>query len=160
MPRSASMPEAAYDSRKETLAHIGRVRSLLMEGVAELHLRASQHDKSKLAEPEKSMYDEFTPKLRASTYGSPEYKGFLDAMGPALQHHYEHNRHHPEFHKRGVHGMNLLDMFEMLADWKAASERHADGDLRRSILINAERFNYDGEFADMLIRTAEDLGWL
>ena len=28
----------------------------------------------------------------------------------------------------------------MLADWKAATERHADGDLLRSLRLNTERF--------------------
>ena len=65
-------------------------------------------------------FDEYTPKLKHSTYGTDEYKGFLAGMGAGLEHHYAHNRHHPEHHAGGVHGMNLVDLIEMLADWKAA----------------------------------------
>lgn len=37
--------------------------------------------------------------------------------------------------------MNLIDIVEMLADWKASSERQQNGNLLTSIEINAERFN-------------------
>jgi hypothetical protein len=36
--------------------------------------------------------------------------------------------------------MNLVDLIEMLCDWKAASTRHNDGNLRRSIEVNGDRF--------------------
>lgn len=81
-------------------------------------------------------------------------------MGEGLQHHYAVNRHHPEHHADGIHGMNLIDLVEMLADWKAATLRHADGDLARSIEQNRERFGYGDEIAGLLLRTAEDMGWL
>lgn len=149
-----------YDSRPATWEHIDRVRQLLGEIVADFSLRADVHDRSKLEEPEKSMYDEFTPKLRDSTYGSDEYRSFLEAMGPALQHHYEKNPHHPEHHPDGIHGMNLLELLEMLADWKAATERHADGSLDRSISQNRERFGYGDEIEGLLRRTAGFLDWL
>lgn len=151
-----------YDSRPETLAHIARVRHLLAEVGLDLMGRAERHDASKLEDPEKSMFDEYTPALRELEYGSLEYKRALKAMGPALQHHYEHNDHHPEHHgSPGVYSMNLIQLIEMLADWKAAGERHADGgDLRRSIIQNAERFKYDDWMTNLLLRTAAYLGWI
>jgi hypothetical protein len=48
----------------------------------------------------------------------------------------------------------------MLADWKAATLRHADGDLARSIEQNAERFGYGDEIKRLLIHTAAYFGWL
>jgi hypothetical protein len=42
--------------------------------------------------------------------------------------------------------MDLVQVIEMLADWKAATLRHADGDLARSIEQNAERFGYGDQF--------------
>jgi hypothetical protein len=58
-------------------------------------------------------------------------------MGDGLKHHYSHNRHHPEFFgEDGVDGMTLVDLIEMLADWKAATERHDDGDLAKSLEIH------------------------
>ena len=130
------------------------------EVTEQLTTRGLTHDKSKLFEPEKAIFDEFTPKLKAAKYGSEEYKGFLKEMRVALEHHYMHNRHHPESFEAGVSSMNLLDLIEMLADWKAAGERMADGgNLGRSIVINADRFGMSGWLKDCLLHTAEDLGW-
>jgi hypothetical protein len=149
-----------YDSRPDTHEHIAEVRGRLLAVARDLIDRADRHDRSKLAEPELSVFDEFTPKLRDSTYGSAEYEGFREAMGEGLRHHYAANRHHPEHHGEGIAGMNLLDVIEMLADWKAATMRHADGDLARSIEHNAERFGYGEEFKRLLENTARDLGWI
>jgi hypothetical protein len=81
-------------------------------------------------------------------------------MGEALQHHYEVNRHHPEHFPNGIDDMNLLDVIEMLADWKAATLRHADGDLDRSITQNAERFGYGAQLEGILRNTARQLAWI
>jgi Family of unknown function (DUF5662) len=148
-----------YDSRNDTLAHIGQVQALLSDVITDLRARARAHDQSKLAEPEKSVFDVFTPKLRDSTYGSDEYKQFLAGMGEGLRHHYAVNDHHPEHHPSGIRSMDLIQLTEMLADWKAATLRHADGDLRRSISQNAERFGYGEELEHILLNTAERLGW-
>ena len=77
-----------YDSRKDTSEHIDTVRKLLFKVQAALGLRAMAHDASKLEDPEKSVFDEFTPKLKGTTYGSDEYKEFLKEMQVGLQHHY------------------------------------------------------------------------
>lgn len=151
---------SGYDSRPDTLAHIETVRRYLATVVKCLQNRAADHDRSKLEEPEKSTFDEFTPKLRGSTYGSEEYASFLAAMKPALDHHYAHNAHHPEHHPNGVRDMSLLDLVEMLCDWKAATERHADGSLARSIEINQTRFGYSDELKAILTNTARAMGWI
>jgi hypothetical protein len=151
---------SGYDSRPDTYQHIESVRLRLMAVVLRLIERAQLHDASKLQEPELSVFNEYTPKLRDSTYGSDEYKSFLDGMGEGLRHHYEVNDHHPEHHADGIHGMDLLQMTELLADWKAATTRHADGDLGRSIEQNAERFGYGDEIKRLLLNTAENMGWL
>lgn len=153
-------PEGEYDSRPDTIAHIGTVRGFLGVFVKLLKARAEVHDASKLADPEKAAFDEFTPKLKGSTYGSDEYKSFLAAMKPALDHHYAHNSHHPEHFPDGIQGMSLLDLLEMLADWKAATERHADGNLARSIEINQKRFGYGDQLKSLLVNTARMMGWV
>ena len=85
-----------YDSRPDTYEHIKTVQHYLHRFIEEFLWRMKRHDESKLQEPEVGMYDEFTPKLRALTYGSQAYKDRLKEMGPALEHHYAHNEHHPE----------------------------------------------------------------
>jgi hypothetical protein len=126
----------------------------------DLHARAVHHDESKLVEPELSVFNEYTPKLRDSTYGSEEYKSYLVGMGEGLKHHYAANDHHPEHFENGVADMDLIQMTEMLADWKAATLRHANGDLRLSIEQNAIRFGYGPEVLQLLCNTARRMGWL
>lgn len=155
------MPELAYDSTADTLKHSLRVGALMGVAITELVHRSVRHDLSKTEPPELEIFNEFTPKLKGSTYGSDEYKGFLEAMGDGLRHHYAHNRHHPEhFGALGVAGMTLVDLVEMLADWKAATERHDDGDLARSLEIQRERFKISPQLAAILRNTAAHFGWI
>lgn len=139
----------------DTFRHIERVRNLLNTCVVDLLRRAELHDQTKLESPEVEAFTEYTPKLATCTYGSDEYKGYLVAIKPALDHHYAHNRHHPEHHKNGVDDMNLLDIVEMLCDWKAASERHNDGNIRKSIEVNADRFRLSPQLVKILENTAD-----
>lgn len=174
-----------------------------MAVVTDLLRRSWEHDRSKLESPERETFDEFTPKLTATTYGSEEYRSFLAAMKPALDHHYAHNSHHPEHYRwhcgicggsfsdeqapayrwsesethrwcprccpaggsviweaelmdkpdRGIRGMSLFDLIEMLCDWKAATLRHNDGNIRRSIELNQKRFGYSDELKQILLNT-------
>lgn len=148
-----------YDSRPATYEHIDKVRGLLLACAEELLHRAHDHDRSKLEDPELATFDEFTPKLAGMVYGSDEYKACLEAMGPALAHHYTHNSHHPEHYPNGVRGMTLLDVVEMLCDWKAASLRTKDGDLRASLDLNQDRFDYS-EDLQAIFRNTLDSGLL
>lgn len=148
-----------YDSRPDTITHIKRVQRLLEEVRANLALRANVHDASKVESPEVEVFDRETPKLRELTYNSDDYKAALERLGEGLQHHYAHNSHHPEHWPNGIRDMSLLDIVEMFADWKAATERHADGNLTRSIDQNAERFGYSDELRQIFHNTARELGW-
>lgn len=149
----------SYDSTQDTVRHIQQVVALLEKIVINIENRSACHDESKLHEPEKPMYDEFTPKLKESTYGSDEYKQFLVDMGAALKHHYENNSHHPEHYPNGINGMSLLDVIEMLADWKAAGMRHADGNIQQSLEINKARFGVSDQLFEILQNTVRELGW-
>jgi hypothetical protein len=184
----------AYDSRPDTEAHIREVQRRLARVLSELSGRSFLHDKSKLEEPEKSLFDKYTPLLRDTTYGSDQYKKYLEEMGSALNHHYEKNSHHPEhylkpagpeierirkhvegmsFHdpardwllsylrerESRINGMSLLDVVEMLADWKAAGMRHKDGNLMESLEINRKRFGISDQLFSILINTVKELEW-
>lgn len=149
-----------YDSTEDTMNHIHRVQELMDEAMLQLADRAYVHDLSKRADPEKSAFDIATPKLKELEYGSDEYKASLADLGVALQHHYAHNSHHPEHYPDGIRGMSLLDVIEMLIDWKAASERHATGDITASIEKNQERFGYSDDLKTIFHNTAKEMGWL
>jgi hypothetical protein len=144
-----------YDSKQDTLDHINMVQALLKPVIAALTLRQLAHDITKLYNPEKAIFDEYTPKLKGTTYGSDEYKGYLAEMKVALDHHYGANRHHPEHFPDGIKGMTLVDLIEMICDWKAATLRHADGDIMRSLEVNQSRFGYSDELKQILKNTVE-----
>lgn len=148
-----------YDSKADTLLHIKRVAELMTNASSELIRRANVHDNSKLESPEKELFDEFTPKLKGCTYGSEEYKDYLKELKVALDHHYQNNSHHPEHYENGVNGFDLFDLMEMFFDWKAAGERHADGNIYKSIEINKERFQLSEQIVDIFNNTAKRLNW-
>ena len=185
------MDKKLYDSTMDTIEHINTVRRFMSYVQDNIVQRMICHDSSKLRSPEKELFDEFTPKLKNSTYGSDEYKEFLKSMKVALDHHYKMNSHHPEHYKiwrcdicsyqmneedampdrcprcnlaeselthvSGIYGMSLLDILEMLIDWKSATLRHEDGNILKSIEINQKRFGYSNELKTILLNTVKEL---
>ena len=149
----------SYDSTADTLDHMRKVQRNLNGFLLELLVRSEIHDNSKLESPEKEIFDQVTPKLRGLTYGSDEYKAAIAELGEALTHHYANNSHHPEHYPNGVNGMSLLDLVEMFCDWKAASERHADGDFAKSLEISRKRFGISDQLAEIFENTRRALGW-
>jgi len=169
-----------YDSREDTLRHIEQVRKYLDVLIMAIVNRKEGHDASKLQPPEKETFDRVTPLLRRLTYGpllrrltygSDEYKTVLAEMKVALDHHYAHNRHHPEHFKgtevrqggdvverwdAGMLGMTLVDLIEMFCDWCAATERHNDGNIGKSIDHNMKRFGYGETLASIMCNTAQE----
>ena len=152
--------QSGYDSTADTLKHSLRVGELMGQPVKELVDRSVRHDRSKTEDPELAVFNEFTPKLKTSTYGSEEYSGYLASMRVGLDHHYAHNRHHPEHFAEGIDGMTLVDLIEMLADWRAATERHADGSLVKSLSIQKARFGISDQLERILWNTARHFRWL
>lgn len=135
-----------------TLHKVWVARNLARVGV-ELARRAVMHDLSKYAKVEAEGFAEVIFDLKTTTYGTEEYRALLRRIRPSLDHHYARNTHHPEHWRGGFADMGLLDRIEMLCDWEAASRRHADGNLARSIRQNQERFDY----SDADARALEDL---
>jgi hypothetical protein len=144
----------SYSSKTATLEHKMMVLKYMNVVIQELIERAAVHDNSKLESPEVEYFDEFTPKLGATQYGSPEYKAFLEGMKPGLDHHYAVNRHHPEHFPKGIKDMNLVDLIEMICDWKASTLRQQGGNLLKSIENNANRFEYTQELSAIFVNTA------
>lgn len=122
-----------------------------------LTTRGVNHDVVKLDSPEVEIFAEHTDALKDLEYNSEEYKQHLAAMKPALDHHYAQCRHHPEHFQNGINDMNLIDLVEMLADWKAASERQHNGNLLTSIEQNAVRFKMSDQLKQILLNTAKTL---
>lgn len=146
-----------YDSAEDTKAHIKKVGWYLGIYCDELKQRGLVHDASKLENPEKEYFDKYTPRLAGLTFGTPEYTQNIQDLKPALEHHYANNSHHPQYYENGINGMNLFDIIEMFADWKASGERGKGGNIFKSIEINAERFGISKQLKSILINTAKYL---
>lgn len=54
-----------------------------------------------------------------------------------------------------VNDMNLVDLVEMFCDWKAAGERHHNGNILKSIEVNAGRFHISPQLRRVLENTAK-----
>lgn len=141
-------------STYKTLRHIETVRNYLNCIIKEILNRQENHDQTKLQSPEVEIFDIYTDKLRNITYGSDEYKNCMKEMEVAINHHNCINRHHPEHFLNGIKDMNIVDIIEMLCDWKAASLRHNDGNILKSIDLNQQRFGYSDELKQILKNTA------
>lgn len=158
-----------YQTISETLIHIDLVSQYLESIKYELSLRQFSHDRSKL-QPEEldtsftlgeigspgESFIEYSPKLKASEYNSPEYHANLAAMKPALDHHYAHNKHHIQFHEEGLMGMTLVDIIEMLVDWVASASR-SNSDIYKSLEMNKERFNIPDPLYQILKNTIDKM---
>jgi hypothetical protein len=140
----------------QTQDHKMLVHKYLTQYIRELKERSLVHDASKLIDPELGIFTKYSDLLKASVYGSDEYKYILSQMKVALDHHYTHNSHHPEHYVEGVDGMNLLDLVEMFFDWYAATFRHDTGDIHRSIELNKDRFRLSNQLVNILHNTADD----
>lgn len=141
----------------ETFKHIHRVRHFLFLMMEELDRRAREHDASKLDSPEAEIFGEWTPELAKVEYMSPEYKVLMEKVRPATDHHYANNRHHPEHWPKGVEDMTLCDLVEMLCDWKAATERNKNGNIRTSIEKNTARYNLSPQLAQVMQNTVREM---
>lgn len=148
------IPEVEIERCKaETQDHIRKVAANLNIFIKELINRAEHHDDSKLESPELEGYAGLSTKLKDIEYGSDAYKENMRQLRPVVEHHYAHNRHHIEFHKNGISDMNLVDLVEMLSDWSAALLRNKNGNLRKSLEYNIERYSISPQLAKILENT-------
>lgn len=141
----------------ETTKHKAWVMWYLIKVCFCLIKRGIVHDLSKYKEPEANLFAKQINKLKDTEYGSKEYKELLESIRPAIDHHITINSHHPEFHVN-FQIMPFLDKIECLCDWKAASKRHAMGDIKKSIEINQGRFQYSDDEKVALYNDAYEIG--
>jgi hypothetical protein len=139
------------DSRADTLAHIHLVRDRIEEFVAALLARGRIHDASKFDPAEKPLLDEVLPLLGDIPYGTPEFRALEDRARPALEHHYRRNPHHPEHHRDGIAGMDLVDLVEMICDWMAAAARGPQDGV--NLAYNVKQFGIEPQLAAILANT-------
>jgi hypothetical protein len=151
----------------KTTVHRARVARYLLRYAAggasareagSLAARAVRHDLSKYRRAEAVAFVEWyllpLPRESASAYQS-----VLVGLDRQAKLHYARNRHHPEHHARGYHGMCELDRVEMVADWTAAARRLGPpATVERWIADRGDRYGYGPEDAARLRAIAARIG--
>ena len=136
--------------------HVMSVQKSLNSFASDLMERGRIHDISKFSEPELSGFAENVDNVSDIVYGSESHTKKLVEMKTIIDIHHVNNRHHPEHWDAGVNEMTLLDILEMISDWKSASARYKDGDLLKSVDINCEKYKVDGQLKQIILNTISD----
>lgn len=142
-------------SKIETRSHQETVKQFMNKLQNLIDDRSKYHDSTKLMSPELEVFAKHTPVLIDLEYNSDEYKQHLKEMNVALKHHYAHNRHHPEHFENGIQDMNLVDLIELVCDWKATSLRQNDGNVLTQMSKNKERFELSDQLYHIIKNTME-----
>lgn len=149
-----------FEVLTDTLIHIAEVQEALEAMVHDLRQRGISHDRTKLQEPEFSVFCSTRSEFKTVNYGTPEYAAVAEKAKVAVDHHYANNRHHVGFHPNGIKDMNLLDVLEMLADWKAAARRSPDLSFEDSLPRAFAKYEIGPELQRLIVNTLESLGWI
>jgi len=152
--------DISMDVLCDTLLHISEVKAGLEKICSELKLRGLIHDSTKLQEPEFSSFVSTRPRFKQVNYGTPEYQKLTDEIKPAIDHHYENNRHHTVFFKNGINDMNLIDILEMISDWKAAERRSPDKKLIDTLGYAYKKYGISEQLAEIITNTLHYLNWI
>ncbi len=139
---------------KDLVKHKQWVAGYMQLVANNLFKRAAIHDNSKFEPVEFEPYDKAFPEFKKYAFGSPEMKAVYESIQPALQHHYEQNRHHPEHFENGINDMHLVDVLEMVCDWLAASKRSQTG-IEKGLEINKERYGIDDQLFQVISNTVK-----
>lgn len=148
-----------FDTLMEMLRHTKEVFARLEAIASDLRRRGILHDLTKFDELEFTTFCSTREKFKKADYGSEEYAECTRLAKPAVDHHYKNNRHHTGYHEKGILGMNLLDILEMVADWKAASKRSPNLTFKDSLPKAFEKYKIPEAIQEVILNTIDYLGW-
>jgi hypothetical protein len=137
---------------KKTLLRVIRHRDFVRKNtqtlVNKLQERALLHDISKLQDKEFDGFVELDVERENWELGSKEYEN-ISKTNKAIALHHSRNAHHPEYHKE-LEDMSLLDLVEMVIDWKSAAETYSN-DSQKSLEYGLSKHKWS-EKHEWLIR--------
>lgn len=138
--------------------HRDRVAKYLNRFACQLIGRGDIHDNSKFGPQEFPLYANAIDDFEKYPFGSEGYLKVKESIASATAHHFKYNRHHPEHHANGFDDMDLVDLMEMICDWKAATLNHpeAPGDMRRSLEFAIKKYNISPQLAKILENTIKN----
>lgn len=170
--------------------HIGKVQENMDRAIANLTVRAAHHDESKyspeelglvVAKPSLDATEHGSAEEKAILQGlkkslehhydnnshHPEYYWFA-SCGACFKD-YPRERAWSKcddcgydiFKQDGeVDSMTLLDLIEMVCDWKAAGDMSEGGSFAGSVEYGTERFRLSPQLVSILKNTGKELGWM
>ena len=140
-----------FDKRLEQ--HKEGVKNYLEIITMLLNTRALTHDNSKSSEEEYKYYKMANSVNRNDFKTYEEYLDYITpTLNKGLKHHYENNRHHPEFFDNGIDDMTLIDIMEMIADWCIAIKQNGK-DLYEEVQYNFDKYNISEQLRKIIINT-------
>lgn len=142
--------------------HRLRLMKYLVRFIVNLNERAVIHDESKLGPNELEDYTKAMESFSANPFGTEGYDEIRKNIQKSVEHHYANNRHHPEHFQNGINGMDLVDILEMVADWKSASENSLGGnfDMMKSITTLSEKYGISPQLTQIIVNTVKNFGML
>ena len=149
-----------FDFLCDTILHVTEVQENLEEVASELMQRGFAHDRTKFQALEFDAFVSTRDKFKKANYGSKEYQECIDIVKPAVDHHYKNNRHHTGYHKNGIDDMSLLDIIEMLCDWKAAERRSPNKSLEDTLDFAYKKYNIGSQLGKIITNTLKDMSWV
>lgn len=151
--------ENDFEVLNDTIVHVQEVKANLQDAIHDLEKRSIVHDLSKFQDPEFSVFCGTRQEFKKANYGTPEYDAVSEKAKVGVQHHHSNNRHHTAYHENGIADMNLMDLMEMLADWKAASRRSPDLSFSDSLPRAYERYGISPDLQMLIENTISYLNW-
>lgn len=153
------MKRALWHHYLSTTKHKAQIMWYTLQTCRALLWRALIHDLSKYSREEAEAFAALEDDFADVEFGSARYYERLEILRGALEHHYRVNRHHPEHFPGGVGDMGILDVVEMLIDWRAASLRNRGGNITDSVLKSQQRFGFDDPTATKYTEFFEEVLW-
>lgn len=133
--------------------HKDGVKDYLSFIVNLLASRALTHDNSKNSNEEYKYFKMANSVNRNQFKTYEEYLNYIKpTLDKGLEHHYNVNRHHPEYFDNGIDDMNLIDILEMIVDWKVSIEQN-DKELYEEIDYNFKKYNVSEQLKKIILNT-------
>lgn len=148
-----NIPDKPIPYLEDLTAHKHLVSESLGDMMRDLLKRAETHDNSKYSHEERDIYEQVVPQFQGVKYGTPEYEAVKTKLGPALNHHYQHNDHHPEHFENGVANMDAMQLNECIADIYAAIRRNPNMHLIESLEAWRNRYKIEPQLYSIILNT-------
>jgi len=143
----------------DTIVHVSEVAENLEICASNLRQRGHAHDRTKFQPMEFDAFVSTREKLKRAKFGAPEQQECVDTIRQAVDHHHANNQHHVQYYSDGIKDMSLLDILEMICDWRAATRRNSESRFKGFLEVAIKKYNISPELEKIIQTTLKELGW-